>query len=237
MRHRRNTSAAVITALLVAAAGGAAAANGARPRLSIVVRRAVPAVVRIGEPVTVTGTVRGAPRGASAQLQTLRGTSWQLQARGPLARHGGFTLHWRVAAGTQTGPASWRVSVIHAGRRIGATRPQQLGIGPAYVACAPPVAPAVNIPVGDGWIVGGLYYQGGAFPGIDACSARAYTITARTSSGSLVASQDVAAGHSYTLAPLPAGTYTLQTAQNFCRGSATVAAGRQTVADTYCDLP
>jgi len=93
----------------------------------------------------------------------------------------------------------------------------------------------VNIPVGDGWIVGGAYGIGGAFPGIDECLQQQYTVTATDANGKVQATQTVAAGHSYTLAPLPAGTYTLRAGA--CMGTATVAAGKQTAADADCLYP
>jgi hypothetical protein len=93
----------------------------------------------------------------------------------------------------------------------------------------------VNIPVGDGWIEGGVYIEGGPFPGIYECEGQPYRIDAETSSGTVVASQQVAAGHSYTLAPVPAGSYKLRA--NGCFGSATVIAGKGTTANTNCLVP
>jgi hypothetical protein len=117
---------------------------------------------------------------------------------------------------------------------LAVTSRSQTFVGSAAVYCKPPVPPAVNIPPSDGWIVGGLYEQGGPFPGILECSGAAYTVTAVNSSGTVRASQSVARRHSYTLV-VPAGHYTLTSGG--CRGTATVRAGRQTKADTYCDLP
>jgi hypothetical protein len=109
-----------------------------------------------------------------------------------------------------------------------------VGVGPAFVRCSAPVPPAINIPAGDGWIVGGLYDEGGPFPGIDECSSSGYTITATVADGTVAATQTVAGGHSYTLV-VPAGKYTLNA--RFCRGQATVTAGRQTAANTICAFP
>jgi hypothetical protein len=110
----------------------------------------------------------------------------------------------------------------------------QSAIGPAPVLCAPPTPPAVNIPAGDGWIVGGRYTIGGPFPGIDVCDGDQYTVTATDANGVVQATQTVAGGQSYTLV-VPAGQYTLDS--DFCRGMATVTAGRQTQADTTCAVP
>jgi hypothetical protein len=114
------------------------------------------------------------------------------------------------------------------------TKPVQSGIGAAPQYCAPPAPPAVDIPVGDGWIVGGRYNEGGPFPGIYVCDTQDYTVTAIDANGTVQATRPVAGGHSYTLV-LPAGTYTLKS--DFCTGMATVAAGQQTAADTVCSVP
>ncbi len=79
-----------------------------------------------------------------------------------------------------------------------------------------------------------MYGEGGPFPGIYACSSRAYTVTATNRAGKVVASQHVARLHSYTLV-VPAGKYGL--ASGDCHGSATVTAGKQSEANTYCLYP
>lgn len=114
------------------------------------------------------------------------------------------------------------------------TSPWQAVVGSAPVYCKPAVPPAVDIPVGDGWIVGGVYLQGGAFPGIDQCDESSYTVTVTNAAGEVVASQNVAPLHSYTFV-VPAGSYMLMSGH--CGGTATVTAARQTTADTDCDLP
>jgi hypothetical protein len=114
------------------------------------------------------------------------------------------------------------------------TKPVQSAIGPAAQSCAQPPPPAVDIPVGDGWIVGGRYIEGGPFPGVYECDSEPYTVTATDANGVVQATQGVAGGASYTLV-VPAGTYTLQS--DFCRGTATVTAGQQTQADTVCPVP
>lgn len=197
-------------------------------------RQPLPSVVRISQRITVAGRVRRPPRGAQVALQSTRTARWRWVTSTSLPRSGAFTLHWRVSAGAATGPLKLRVVLIERGRRLLATSPSQSFVGPAAVYCSPPVPPAVNIPVGDGWIVGGVYSQGGPFPGIYQCAASSYTVTATDASGTVAATQTVAALHSYTLV-VPAGDYTL--ASGACRGVATVTAGRQTEADTNCDFP
>ena len=90
------------------------------------------------------------------------------------------------------------------------------------------------MPSGDGWITGGVYGEGGAFPGMDACLSQRYTIEALDSGGSVAARETVPGGHSYTLV-MPSGSYTLMSGG--CRGRATVRAGQQTKANTFCLYP
>jgi len=127
-----------------------------------------------------------------------------------------------------------RVSVRRHGRNLASTSPSTVLVGPPPVHCAPPVPPG-NIPAGDGWIVGGLYNTGGPAPGIHACADQAYTLTVTDAAGATVATVQVPVGRSYTVV-LPAGGYTLRSS-GFCSGTATVTAGKQTVADTVCLLP
>jgi hypothetical protein len=150
-----------------------------------------------------------------------------------LRRRGAFSLRWRVSKTTATGPLKLRLTVIREGRLVVAGSPWQSFVGPAAVYCKPPAPRAVAIPAGDGWIVGGVYDQGGPFPGIYQCESAPYTVTATGASG-VVVRQNVAALHSYTLV-VPAGSYML--ASGACRGTATVTAGRRTQANTDCDFP
>jgi hypothetical protein len=222
----------------VLASGVAMAASGrpvrAGPGPSITARKPLPSVVRIGQRLTVTGRVRLPPRGAQVALQSARGSHWRVLASTTLRRSGAFSLHWRVGQGTAIGPLKLRLTVIREGRLLVAGSSWQSFVGPAAVYCKPAVPPAFAIPAGDGWIVGGVYSQGGPFPGIYRCDDAPYTVTATNASGTVVASQNVAALHSYTLV-VPAGSYML--ASGGCHGSATVTAGRQTQADTNCDFP
>ena len=209
--------------------------------VSIRLAQPIPSVVRQRQLVRIDGAVARPGRVSRIELE-LRPTlphpakTWTVVVHTPLDRHGRFELRWRVPDSQPRGPLSLRVVALAPdGVELAATRARQAFVGPPYVPCKPPVPPMVNIPVGDGWIVGGAYGIGGAFPGIDECLQQQYTVTATDVSGKVQATQTVAAGHSYTLAPLPAGKYTLRAGA--CMGSATVAAGKQTVADADCLYP
>jgi hypothetical protein len=223
----------------LAVAGGGAAASGSGSSAQLTLSRPLPGLVRQTRHVLVRGETIGSPRHTRVALELKRiypaGSPWGIVASTPVAHDGAFTLQWRVPKSEQTGPVSLRVVALHRGTVIATTATAQSAIGPAPVYCDKPVPPTVDIPAGDGWIVGGRYVQGGPYPGLYACDSQPYTVTATDSHGQQQASQSVAGGHSYTLAPLPAGTYTLKS--DFCAGTATVRAGKQTVANTYCDVP
>ena len=180
------------------------------------------------EPVILQGRRSAGQRGA--EWHTLGGNV-------PMATdhrfRASFSFPWHVAKHLATGPLSLRV-VLRDRYGLATTRPTQSFVGPAPVYCAPPSSPG-NVPAGDGWIVGGAYVEGGPFPGVYECESEAYTITATDSSGAVAASEDVAAGHSYTLV-VPAGRYALR-ASSCGMASATVAAGAQTHADAVCPVP
>jgi hypothetical protein len=219
----------------VAAAGG----DGARQHPIAIVLRQLPAVVRAGDVMTVRGSVRNAARGTVATLQVaplgLRpGDRWRVVARARLTPGGAFALRWRVAGRGFEGIAI-RVTAIRRGRTLASTATLMVLVAPAPVYCAAPVAPAVNIPVGDGWVVGGLYIEGGPAPGVYECNPVSYTVTATNAAGAAVASERVAGGHSYTLV-LPAGAYALR-AMPCGFGTATITAGEQTKADMVCPVP
>ena len=212
----------------------AGAATLAQP--SIRLARHLPNVVRIGDTVTVAGRLAPAPPGRPAiVLQGRRLHSWLTLARARPTHAGRFVLRWHVRPGTLTGPLRLRVAALARGLVLAATAPVDAGVGPAATRCAPPAPPGNDIPAGDGWIVGGLYDEGGPFPGIDQCSSSAYTITATASDGTVAATQNVPADQSYTLV-VPAGSYALS-ATHLCRGEATVTAGQQTDANTVCAFP
>ena len=216
----------------------AAPANVPIPEGPLIVLSApLPSLVRIGQQVTVKGKVAGALAHASSALQLLPegpGGRWTTIARAPLTAHHRFTIRWHVAQ-AKFPLVSLRVVELSRDRVIARTQAKQSAVGPAPVYCAAPVPPAVDIPVGDGWIVGGLYLAGGPFPGIFECEQQAYTIRALTSTGTVAASMQVAGGHSYTLV-VPAGSYTLR-ASTCGFGSATVEATKGTTANAVCPVP
>jgi hypothetical protein len=218
--------------VLVLAVG--AAGTGAAGKPSIILAHALPSLVRVGDTITVRGQVRGVAPGTRAALEIKRIGPWSVLVHAKLRPGGAFTLRWSVAR-ADTGPVLFRVTALRAGKLLATTVPVQAGVGPAPVYCAPPVPPAVDILPGEGWIVGGAYLAGGAYPGIYECEGQPYTVTAINQSGVAVASQQVLGRHSYTLV-VPAGSYTLK-ATPCGMGSASVTAGKQTVADAVCPVP
>jgi hypothetical protein len=212
--------------------------GGLKP--SIMVNRPLIGLVRIGQRLTVTGRVRNAPRGLRIALQQAEwalfrsGGSWRVLASTTAGRHGAFRVSWRVRPGTAIGPLELRLVAIRKRWVVVAGSPWQSAVGSAAVYCRPAQPQAGVIPAGDGWIVGGVYDQGGAFPGIYQCAGSPYTVSATDASGKVLARQSVAALHGYRLV-VPAGSYTLTSGS--CRGVATVTAGRPTRADTDCDFP
>jgi hypothetical protein len=219
------------SSLVIAAAS---AENGAGES-SLTLSRPLPSIVRQRSEVTVSGVVRHPPRDGKAILESMRSSGWVMLASTKIREHGAFKISWRVPGTEQIGPLSLRVQAVNRrGVIVAKTRAAAAAVGPAPDLCAAPVPPAVNIPVGDGWIVGGRYTEGGAYPGIYACDSQPYTVTATDSAGKVQATQTVAGGHSYTLV-VPAGAYKLKS--DFCEGAATVAAAKQTRADTVCPVP
>jgi hypothetical protein len=229
MRARRLGIAPVVSMVVIPLAVAAAATH----EVSVRLRHPLPAVVHAGQTVTISGHVRGAPAGTDAALQARTASGWNMLARVSVRSDGAFTLRWAV--GKRTGLWTIRVAALNHGRVLAATHSILAGVSRPPVYCSPAAPPAVNIPVGDGWITGGDYLEGGPFPGIVECESQGYTVTATNMAGVAVASETVAGGHSYTLV-VPAGTYTLRATQ--CgTGSATVTAGRQTRADLVCPVP
>ena len=223
------TVVAIATTLVVVAPGGASTP----PRPSIAFSKPPPSVVRIGQSVLIRGRAHRVPVGSTAVLQGKRRTGWARLARHAVGRHGIVNVRWTVAKGTAIGPISLRLAVRRRGHVLVTSTPVQSAIGSAYVPCSPPTPPS-RIPSGDGWITGGVYGEGGPFPGMDACFSQRYTIEALDSGGSVAARETVPGGHSYTLV-VPSGSYTLRS--DGCRGRATVRAGEQTKADTFCLYP
>lgn len=225
-------------------------------RPTILLSQPLPTVVRQGQVVLVKGRVRGAVvvpppcSGACILFVELQGrrvdgptrtASFDVLARTTCCeQHQRFAITWRVPKKLAFGQLSLRVAVVYPPaapdrRLLAATPSRQTLVGPQPVYCAPPVAPMVNIPAGDGWIVGGAYIAGGPAPGIYDCESQAYTVTAVNQGGAAVASNHVAAGQSYTLV-VPAGTYQLK-GQPCGFGSATVRAGKETKANAVCPVP
>jgi hypothetical protein len=223
--------AAVIAAVLAAMIAGAAQA-GSR---TLALARPLPNLVRQKEHVTVRGTVTGVPRRTEVALELKRTRTWVIVANVRAERAGGFAIHWPVPKDEQVGPVSLRIAALsRRGALLAATASVMSAIGPAAVYCARPVPPMTNIPAGDGWILGGVYAQGGPYPGFYACSDKPYTITATATDGKITATAEIAANHSYTLI-VPPGRYSLSSGP--CRGQATVVAAKPTSANTYCDYP
>ena len=223
------TVVAIATTVVVAAPGGASTSPGP----SIAFSKPPPSMVRIGQSVLIRGRAHDVPAGTTAVLQGKRSTGWARLARHAVGRYGVLTVRWTVAKGMAIGPISLRLAVRRQGRVSVASTPAPSAIGSAYVPCSRPTPPS-QVPSGDGWITGGVYGEGGAFPGMDACLSQQYTIEALDSGGSVAARETVPGGNSYTLV-VPSGSYTLKSAA--CRGRATVRAGRQSKADTFCLYP
>lgn len=166
-------------------------------------------------------------------LETSRGNDWRVMASTALERDGAFALHWLVPNRTAVGPLKLRLILRWKSRRLAATPPREAAVAPSGTACNPPAAPG-TVPAGDGWIVGGLYGEGGPPPGAPRCAAGSYTVTAGNLAGTVAKSETVPADDSYSLV-VPAGRYILTSGA--CHGTATVAAGRQTDANIYCRYP
>jgi hypothetical protein len=184
--------------------------------------------VRLGQVVAVSGTVTHPPDHARVQLQGRTTAAWHALLTASF-RGDKFTLHWHVRARQ----FQLRVVLLSGRHPIATSAAASLLVGSAIVRCHP-AAPPADLPTGDGWIDGGVYLQGGPAPGIDQCQSRSSTVTARSASGYVMASQNLAGGDGYALV-VPVGTYQLQDGE--CIGSATVVAGHRTVADTDCDFP
>jgi hypothetical protein len=196
---------------------------------SVSIAPSLPEVVRGGATVTVSGRVQNPPSGAVVVLEQKASSRWQVIVRGPI-RRAAFTLRWHPSsAGRITVRAALRVRE----HDVAVSAAAQVLVGQAPVYCATPAPPA-QVPPGDGWVVGGLYLEGGPYPGIHHCVAGDYTITVLDQAGNTVATQQVQDGQSYTLV-LPAGSYALSS--GFCRAAVTVTAGRESRADTLCDVP
>src|SRR5206468_2544950 len=148
---------------------------------------------------------RHLPAGAKVGLQERPGTSgaWTTVARTRRIEHGSFTLRWTVPQKSGLTLQLRAVALRH-GRVLAASKPQIDPLAPPPTACAPPPKPGM-VPLGDGVVQGGLYWEGGPAPGQGPnCWSRAYAVSATDSRGKVMATQEVAAGNGYTLI-LPAG--------------------------------
>jgi hypothetical protein len=227
-------AAIVITAVTLASVTAAIA--GASPTAEITLgriagQRVAPGyaeTVRLGQVVTVSGTVTHPPAHSRVQLQGRMTAGWHGLLT--VSVHGDdFALRWHVRARE----FQLRAVLLSGRRRIATSAVASVLVGSAIVRCHPAPAPA-DLPPGDGWIEGGVYLQGGPAPGLDQCQSSSSTVTATSASGSVATSQNLGGGDGYALV-LPAGTYHLQDGE--CRGEATVIADRRTVEDTDCDFP
>jgi hypothetical protein len=225
----------VITVAAVTLAGVTAAIAAVSPASEITlgriagqrVRPGYGETVRLGQVVPVSGTAIHPPARARIQLQGRTTAGWH--ALLTVSFHGdNFILHWHIRARE----FQLRTVLLSGRRRIATSAVASLLVGSAIVRCRP-AAPPASLSAGDGWIEGGVYFQGGPAPGIDQCQSRSSTVTATSVSGDVV-SQNLAGGDGYALV-VPAGTYRLQDGE--CAGEATVIAGRRTAADTDCDFP
>jgi hypothetical protein len=231
--HRKR----VISALVAfALAAGVVAASALANSRTLSLAHPLPSLVRQKDRLTVRGTITGVPGRTAVVLEFKRiDGHWLLAAKTDSGYGGAFTIRWRVPASEDPGPVTLRVAALRRnGALLARTKPTQSAIGPAAVYCAPPAPPMIDIPEGSGWVAGGVYTQGGPYPGVYECDSQQYTITATSTGGKVAASQTFPGGQSYTLV-LPAGSYTLSAGA--CRGTATIAAAKQTTANTYCDVP
>lgn len=221
--RRAASVATAIAALLLLGSAGAAQAAGRRVHLSV----RLPSTTGVARATVVAGTAAGAPAGAVAKLELRTGyRRWTRLAAAKVGRAGAYTLRWTPAT---AGFVYIRVVIARRGRLLAATTAAPLVIGAAPIYCAPP-GPATNVPAGDGTIVGGVYNAGGPAPGVYVCQGQANVVGL---SGASTATQQVPANGSYSFV-VPAGSYTLSA--GFCRGTATVTAGRTTHADTVCPV-
>lgn len=220
-------AAVTVVSVAVVSAGARSSANR-----TITLLKALPTVVRVNEHLSVKGRVSNAPSRAGAALQARESNTWLVVARAHLHRHGAFALAWHVPSPAYRS-ILLRVVAGSDGVVIASTRPQRITVGPAAVYCAPAVPPS-SLPPGDGWIAGGLYGEGGAYPGVYACISEPYTLTVTGQQGAVIATEHVGPSKSYTVVVAP-GQYKLKGGCG--SGSATVTAGERTVANMYCLYP
>ena len=149
-------------------------------------------------------------------------------------RHGRFTIRWRVPLSDPSGPVQMRVALIHHHRLLASTAAAQRrwtgGAAVRATGAAGGQHPR-RLRLDRRRCVRDRRPVSGHRP----VSPAGVPVTATNSAAQIAASEKVAGGHSYTLAPLPSGRYTLRAGA--CMGSATVTAGHQTTADADCLYP
>jgi hypothetical protein len=187
--------------------------------------------------VSIHGQVTGVPARRAVRLELRQsGTRpWQTLARATTTAGGRFTVNWHVLAAHPFGPIQLRIAAYKASRLLAASRPQSSAIGPAFVPCTPAQIPKLLLPIGYGLVSGGVYVEGGPYPGVDQCNSQPYRVTATNSAGTMTVGPDVAGGHGYWLS-LPAGTYTFR-ASSCATAMTTVTAGQRTNVDLVCAVP
>jgi hypothetical protein len=221
---------APVLAAVALIASGSATGDGASPSINL--SKPLPSVIRIDQLLRIAGQMRHSNGDTTAMLQIKRSTKWKVVASAGLGTDRSFRLRWRVT-GKPYSQIQMRVVAEKDQNFVASTPARKVAVGPRAVYCVAATPPG-NVPRGDGWIEGGLYGEGGPYPGMYACSSQPYTVTATKRSGKAPARQQVAARHSYTLV-VPAGKYTLTSGA--CSGTASVQAGRLTRANTYCRYP
>jgi hypothetical protein len=227
MPRRRQAAGACAAFAAVCALSAAGATAGRAP--VVTVAPPLPQAVRGGATVVVSGRIRNAPAGVAVVLEQKAASGWRVLVRGRIEASR-FTLRWRPHA---PGLIKVRAALRLHSRDLAVSAAGQVVVGQAPVYCAAATPPA-SLPAGDGWIGGGVYIDGGPYPGIHACASGDHTVTVLDRAGNTVATQHVPDGESYAIV-LPAGGYTLSS--GFCRGSATVVAGVESQADILCFVP
>lgn len=217
----------------VAAVAVSAPVASASGRAIVRLSAPVSSLLAAGEHVKIRGRVLDSPRRSQMALEaSSSGTGWHVVARAPV-RGGRFSLSWLPPAGRRT---TVRLSLRHAGRLLARSSPVGVSVGPPPQLCPEAHAPA-NLPAGDGWVVGGLYDEGGPAPGIFDCVSGPYEIVAIDDAGNQQGSVKVGGLESYVLV-LPPGSYELHNAEDNCFSEeVTVVAGMAVKANTVCQIP
>lgn len=228
--HSRGCIRAVAFVCVVAAVLDLAAPAAGRATGRVRVTGSLPREASAQTPIEVTGRVVGAPAGSRVALQKRRARGkWTTIVVVPI-RRGRFLLWWRPRAREFV---TLRLAVRHRGHDLASSATQQLLVGWAPKYCPEP-SPPVNVPPGDGWIVGGVYLSGGPAPGIFACYSGSTTVTVIDETGATVATEQLAGQQSYAFVLAP-GRYTLEF-DSCISEPAVVSAGAPTKANTVCNI-